>query len=694
MPILAPLRRPLFLSLLFSAAPAFAQTPIASLDARNLDTKTAACVDFYQYANGGWLAANPIPNGYASWGTFEEMNQASLLKQRELLEAPAGSDHADRLLSQLYSAGLDEAAVEAAGATPLQPLLARIDQIKKPKDIPAAIAALHARGIPVLFDFGSNDDLKDPSLRILYANQGGLGLPDRDYYLRSDEATKNLMTAYRGYVERLLTLAGSKHPSADADAVLAVETRLAKSSLTLLQLRDPNNSYRPIAIKQLDKLTPGFKWADYIKAQGIAAPATISLAHEAFFKEASAMMATLPLDQWKAYLKFQSAHAMAPYLSRGFVDAHDAMFLRTLRGSQEPMPRWKRVLGTVDTLLPQALGQRYLQSEFTPARAEAAQKLIDTLRATLRGNLEKASWLGADSRAEALAKIDTLDVKLGGPTTKLDYSSLDLSKGSYGDKVLAATAWLHKLRLGAAGKPREPWQWPQPPQAVNLYYDPARNQLVVPAGIVQAPLFDPAADDAANYGGLGTLIAHELFHGFDGIGNGFNAQGQIAPWQSQADIDAFKALTAPLEFQYDAYKALGDIRVSGRLTHAENIADLAGAQIAWEAFLSTKPDLAAKIGNTTAAQRFFLAYAQDWRRNYRDEELSLLSRIDVHAPSKFRVNGPLANFTPFADAFACKDTQTLTDEAAAAARKKGKNVKPAPVTPTLVKPLVERVSVF
>ncbi len=684
------------LLLLLASASGFAQTPVASLDTRNLDTQIAACADFYQYANGGWLKANPIPSGFASWGTFEEMGLQSLLRQRALLETPvaADADASVHALGWLYAAGMDEAAIEAAGAAPLQPLLARIDQIKKPKDVPPALADLHARGIPVLFDFGLNDDLNDPSMRIVYANQGGLGLPDRDYYLREDEATKNLMTAYQGYVERLLTLAGSKDPATDAAAVLKVETQLARASLTLLQLRDPNNSYRPIGVKELAKRLPNLKWPDYLKRQGIPKLASLSLAHEAFFRQADGLIASLPLEQWRAYLKFHAAHTLAPYLSSGFVQAHDAMYLRTLRGSQEPMPRWRRVLGTVDTLLPQALGQRYLASEFPQPRREAAQAMIDALRAALRARLETAPWLAGEARVAALAKLDALDVKLGGPGMTLSYAGLDLSRGTYADKVLAATAWLHKLHMAAAGKPRADWQWPQPPQAVNLYYDPARNQLVVPAGIVQAPLFDPAADAAANYGALGALIAHEVFHGFDAIGSGFDAQGRIASWWQAADAEAFAARTKPLEAQYDAYKVLGQAPVSGRLTLAENIADLAGVEIAWDAFQAGKPDPAKKIDGQAPAQRFFLAYAQNWRRNYQDAELQLLSRIDVHAPAPFRVNGPLANFAPFADSFACKDTQTLTDEAIAAAKKKGKNVKPAVVTPTLVKPLAERVSVF
>jgi putative endopeptidase len=641
------------LALLGLCLPFWTQAPAQPIDPRDLDTSTPACADFYQHANGGWLRDNPVPAGFASWGTFEEVGLQGLLQQRTLLEqAASSSDRVERLLGELYASGMDEASTEAAGSAPLQALLARIDKITKTRDVAPVIAELHARGIPVLFDFGVNDDLKNPARRIAYANQGGLGLADRDYYLREDADTRLLLTAYLGYIERLLTLSGSRAPAAEAEAVLAIEKRLAAASLTLLQLRDPVISYRVVAAGELDRTYPALAWSKFLKSQGLAKNATISLAHSAFFREANALVGGIPPAQWRAYLRFHAAHALAPYLSSGYLDAHDAMYLRTLRGSKEPMPRWRRVLGTVDTLMGPALGQSYLRAHFASDSREAARALVDSIRRTLRGRLENAPWLGTQARMAALEKIDSVDVKLGGPDAEFDYEGLKLDAKSYAGNVLTIAAWLHRQHMAAIDKVREEWQWPQPAQAVNVFYDPARNQLVVPAGLMQPPIFQAGGDAAVNYGGLGSIVAHELMRGFDAIGSRFDAQGRIAPWWQEADTHAFNARFEPLRSQYDAYPVLGQVKVNGHLTLPENIADLAGVEIARLALdaLGPRPD----AGTLSAAQRYYLAHARLWRRNYRDEELQLLSRIDVHAPAKWRVNGPLANLTPFADAFKCR----------------------------------------
>lgn len=642
-----------FLTLCGGAA---AQSNERGLDPRNLDAKTPACQDFYQHANGGWLKANPVPTGRGSWGTFEEMAQRNLLQQRELLEAAAKapSGDLDRLLGDLYASGMDEAAIEAAGTAALAPLFERIAKLKKPKDFGPLLGDLHARGLPLLFDFGANDDLNDPTLRVAYANQGGLGLPDRDYYLRDDADTKTFLAAYRAYVERVLTLSGSANPALDANAVLEIETRLASHSLSLLQLRDPKNSYRPMPVKDIAKTYPTLGWKKFLRAQELEGLKTISLAHADFFAEAERLATTLTPAQWQAYFRFHTAHALAPYLSRGFQEAHEALYVRTLRGTQEPLPRWRRVLQTVDSLIGQAIGQRYAERHLPEATRTQAEALVQSIRAALRAQLEKSLWLGTEARTQALAKLDALDIKLGHPSVWPSYEGLAFTRDGYAKNVLAAAAWRHRRQMAAIGKPREAWQWPQPAQAMNAYYDPSRNQFVLPAGFLQPPLFDPSADAAVNYGALGALVGHELTHGFDVIGSGFDAAGKPVSWWTPGDANAFVMRTKPLEAQYDAYTALGPVKVSGRLSLAENIADLSGLQAAWAAFEATKPDAKQLIDGATPAQRFFQSWAQVWRRNYRDEELTLLLQTDVHAPAKFRVNGPLANLAPFSTAFKCK----------------------------------------
>lgn len=642
-------------ALLAAATHASAQTNASGLDPRNLDTKTAACNDFYQHANGAWLKANPVPAGRASWGLFDEMGERNLLQQREILESAASApkDDLDRLLGTLYAAGMNESAIEAAGAQPLAPLFERIERLKKPKDFAPLLADLHARGLPVLFEFGVNDDLEDPSRRIAYATQGGLGLPDRDYYLRQEPQTKTLLAAYRAYIERVLSLGGSATATRDADTVLQIETRLAQASLSLLQLRDPKLSYRPTRTKELRERFPTLDWKVFLKAQGLAKLDSVSLAHTSFFTEAETLSKSLTPEQWRAYFRFHVANALAPYLSRGFQDAHEALYVRTLRGTQEPLPRWRRVLSTVDTLLDYGIGRRYAERHFPEATRTEADALVQSIRTTLRARIEASTWLGAEAKAQAFAKLDALDVKLGHPTRWPSFDGLKFDAGPYANQVMTATAWRHRRMMAAIGKPREDWQWPQAAQALNAYYDPARNQLVLPAGFLQPPLFDPSADDALNYGALGALVAHELTHGFDVLGSTFDASGKLAAWWTPADANGFALRTKPLEMQYDAYSALGPVKVSGRLTLVENIADLGGLELAWHAYRTTSPGTAA-IQGLSPDQRFFQSWAQAWRRNYTDEELTLLLRTDVRAPAKFRVNGPLANLAPFADAYKCK----------------------------------------
>ena len=659
-----------FILLLGLSSPAWSQDPGQAIDSRQFDTATPACTDFYQHANGGWLRANPVPAGFASWGTFEDMALQGLLQQRALLEQAAGSDEpVTRLLGDLYASGMDEAAIEAAGIKALRPLLDHIARINKPRDIAPVIAELHSYGIPALFDFGVNDDLANPARRIAYASQGGLGLGDRDYYLRDDEDTVLLMAAYQGYVERLLTLVGSKSPAAEAESVLAMEKRLAQASLSLVELRDPQVSYRMVQVKELERSYPGLAWKKFLKAQGIEKVPSISLGHDTFFRVANELLRQQSPQQWQAYLRFHLAHAMAPYLSQGFVDANDALFLRTLRGSQEPMPRWRRVRNTIDSLLGPALGHLYQQAHFPPASRTAAEALVEQIRASLREQLAQAPWLGTQARLVAVEKLDAVDLKLGGPDRAPDYPGLHLSASDYAGNVLTLARWLHQRHMDTVDKVREEWQWAQSAYAVNIYYDAARNQLVVPAGLMQAPLFDPQGDVAANYGGLGSIIAHELMRGFDAIGSQFDAQGRIAPWWQASDQNAFKLRFQPLVDQYATYPVLGQVKVNAELTLNENIADLAGVELAHAALAQLgEPPMQ---GTLTGMQRYFYAWARVWRRNYRDEELLLLARVDVHAPAKWRINGPAANLAGFAEAFHCK-----------------------PGNNSMLRPVAERVSVF
>ncbi len=645
---------------------ALAAGPAAALDPRDLDPKTAACTDFYQYANGGWLQRTPVPPGRDSYGSFDALIEQNLTQQRALLDGILAQPQGplDALIADFVAAGLDETAIEAGGLGALAPLLAEVDAMKRARDLPALIARWHARGIPVLLRFDVGDDLRDPKRLIAYATQGGLVLPDRDFYLREDPATRELLGRYRGYAQTLLRLAGSVDPERDSGRALGIEMRLAAASLSLLQLRDPNNGYRITEVREIQRRYPAFDWSGFLKAQDQRRLKSLSFPHGAFFDEVERLLTGLPLDDWRPYLKLQLLDAFAPYLGAAFVAAHDELHGRLLRGELRPPQRLDRVLAAADLALGDAIGQRYVERYLSPAAQAQAREIVEDVVATLRGRIEVAPWLGEAARGAALAKLETLEVKLGQPERWRDYRGLSLDRRSYVGNVLAAAAFRNRQRMAAIGESRPAGYFPVPVQSVNGYYAPNRNQLALSAGLLQSPLFDPEADPALNYGALGAFVGHELMHGFDAAGQLFDARGALEGGWDAEQRAAYFARVEPLQAQYDAYSAVGAIKVDGRRTLTENIADLAGVELAWAAFAARAGDvrLPQRQGHSPA-QRFFLAWAALWRRN--DLEPALIQRlaVDVQAPPRQRVNGPLANLGAFAEAFACKAGDPLAPPA-------------------------------
>jgi putative endopeptidase len=637
---------------------ALLSSPMAqALDQRDLDPKTAACKDFYQYANGGWLSTTPVPAGRESFGTFDVLIERNRAQQEALLQEiqQHPRDDLDQLIANFVASGLDEAAIETAGLAPIAGLLAEVDALAKPKQLPALLARWHARGLPVLLRFDAGDDLKSPDRVIAYATQGGLVLPDRDYYLREDADTRELLGHYRGYIQQLLTLSGSSDPEADSGRALALEMRLAAASLSLLQLRDPSNSYRIIEARELARRYPAMQWKAFLKAQGLRKLDSLSFPHGAYFDAVEGLLASAPLADWKAYLKLQLLDAMAPYLGADFVRAHDGFHGALLRGEAEPPDRTRRVLAAADLALTDAIGQRFVARFLPePARAQAAQIVAD-VRAALRLRLAEAPWLEEAGRVAAVAKLDALDLRIAAPERWRSYTGLKLGRTSYAGNVLAAAAWRNRQRMASIGGPRSEELFPLPSQQVNGYYAPNRNQLVLSGGLLQPPLFDPEADPALNYGGLGAMVGHELVQGFDVVGQLFDASGAIQGGWTTTERDAFLARSQPLEAQYNGYSALGAIKVNGRLTRSKNFADLAGLELAYAAFSDRVGDTRLpQIAGHTPAQRFFLSWARLWRRN--DLEPALVRRlaVDVHASPRQRVNGPLVNMEAFASAFSCK----------------------------------------
>jgi putative endopeptidase len=646
-----------------------AHTNDHGLDTRNFDSKSAACSDFFQYANGGWLAGNPIPPEYGSWSLDNEIQDRNEAVLREVLEAAAAKPGADGTVTQkigdFYASAMDEAAIEKAGSTPLKADLARIAALKTNADIVPLLRDWHAQGTQLLFGFGPEADMKNASQVIGYATQGGLGLPDRDYYFRDDAKSRTLLNQYRDYVATLLRLSGDGDATADAVHVVALETRLAKDSLDPLALRDPNNFYHPHSVAEADAKTPHFSWGAYFGALGRSDIKKFSLAQPQFFAAMDKALTEVPLAHWQAYLRFHLADGAAPYLSKEFVDAQFAFRARTLRGVEALKPRWRRAIDATNDALGEAVGEIYVARVFPPAAKAGAEQLVGNLKKALRARIAKLDWMDAPTKQAAYAKLDTLVSKIGYPDRWRDYGALRIVHGDYFANVEAADRFEAKRQYAKIGKPVDRSEWEMTPQTVNAYYDPLRNEIVFPAAQLLPPYFDEKMDDAVNYGGIGSVIGHELLHGFDDQGSQFDAKGNLANWWSDKDRRQFEARTGKLVAQFDEFVVVDGLHIQGKLTLGENIADLGGLQVAWDAFRIAqdgKPDAA--VDGLSPAQRFFLAFAQAWRTAQRPEALRLQVQSNVHSPAKWRVLGPVANLPEFAAAFSCKAGDPMVRDAA------------------------------
>lgn len=625
------------------------------LDPADRDTATPACTDFYQHANGGWLAANPVPAGRGSFGRFDQLKQTSLQQQRELLDAmdPASSDATEQMLALFWRTGLDEATVEAQGITPLAPLLASIDGIRRPRDVADTLASLHAQGLPLAFNFGADIDLGDFGRTIAYATQGGLGLPDPAYYLREDAETRALLARYRGHVEAVLAQLGvpAAELATQSSWVVGMEMRLAGASLSLIELRDPYHSYKVQPLRELDRRYPNLRLREFARAQGLRDLDSVSLAHERFFQALNGLVGSVPLEEWQAYLRFHTANTMAPHLSQALRGAHFEMYGRLLAGEAEPAPRWLQVLDTMDTAVGDAIGQAYVARHLDDAERERAEAVVEGVRAQLAEGLAEATWLGTEAKAAAAEKLGTLRVEVGVPRHWADFDGLELGGNSHASHVLAAAAHRHRQELSRIGQTTE-LRWPVPTQLPDIGYDLALNRLTVTAALLQPPVLSSDGDAAVDFGALGTLAAQQLTHAFDDKGRTIDGSGRFNNWWSEADRNGFAQRVEPLQGQYDNFNAIDGIRVSGRVTRDGNVADLSGVELAYRA-LEASGD-AGDVDGSSAAQRFFLSNARMWQRNYRPEELKLRLASETQAPAKFRVNGPLMHQAAFAEAFSCE----------------------------------------
>jgi putative endopeptidase len=630
----------------------------------DLDTSKDACSDFTGYVNGKWLAANKIPGDRTSWGAFEMLDERSTAVQKQLAQRAAAMPNAigvDKIIGDLYATGIDEARINAQGLEPLKGQLDAISKLANKDQIADYLRSRAAKGQNSLFAFGAQADFKDSKTELAYAAQGGLGLPDRAYYFDADK--KDKLAAYEQHVAKVLELSGipAAATASQAKDVIAFETRLAKVSKSSEELsRDVSLFYNPISPADADKLTPNFQWTRFFESQGISQPKMFSLAIPAFHQEVSKMLADVPAAQWQSYLRFHTVDEASPYLSDVFVQENFQFYNKTLRGQQELKERSKRVLDTIENEAGEALGQMYVKVAFPPESKARMEALVKNLREALKTRIENLSWMSPDTKKKALEKWASFMPKIGYPDKWRPWDGLNTRRDSYIANVLAAQEFNYKWNIGKIGKPVDRTEWGMPPQMVNAYYNPLQNEVVFPAAILQPPFFDPNADDATNYGGIGAVIGHEMTHGYDDQGSRFGATGNFEQWWTDADGKAFKALTGKLVNQFNGYEAAPGAKVNGNLTLGENIADLGGLATAYDAMKKAtegQPD--PKADGLTRDQRFFLNWGTVWRRSFTPEELKVRLTTDPHAPASFRAVGAPSNLAAFAAAFSCKPGQPM-----------------------------------
>jgi putative endopeptidase len=642
-----------------------AAKPARGIEVANLDPAVKPCEDFFQYANGTWLKTAQIPAEYPVWGAGLEVYERNMALLKTLLEgaakdtaSPKGS--AIQKVGDFYASGMDEGAIEKAGLTPLSGRFEAIEKMKTPADLAPELARLHMEGISAGFGFGVGVDDKASSSNIVILTQGGLGLPDRDYYTKEDEGSKELRAKYVAHVAKTFELLGDKPEAAkrEAAAVMALETRLAKASMTQVEQRDPQATYHKMDRAELARTAPGFDWEAFFSQAGVpASEKSVLVRQPVFFKELGTATKGVPLADWQAYLRWNLVRSTSGQLPSAFVNEHFDFYGKTLTGVAELSPRWKRVQETVGAEMGEAVGQLYVAKAFPPQAKARALEMVKNLQAALADRIRALDWMTPATKEKALYKLGRFIVKIGYPDTWRDYSKLSIDRGPYVLNCLAADAFEMKRRIGKLGKPVDRTEWLMSPQEVNAYYEPTTNEICFPAGILQPPFFDAAADDAVNYGAIGMVIGHEMTHGFDDQGCQYDADGNLKNWWTDADNKAYKAKQDLVVRQYNAFKPLPDQAINGELTLGENIADLGGIKIAYAALvkaLEGKPKPPA-VDGFSWEQRFFLGYAQSWRDVERPEFLKVQLSTDPHSAPKFRVNGPLADLPEFYAAFSCAE---------------------------------------
>jgi putative endopeptidase len=647
------------------------QSPAAmhepALDVTSMDRSIDPCVDFFAYSCGGWIKNNPIPPDQSSWDTYSKMQDENVARLRGILEAASAPDAERNAVNQkigdYYASCMDEKAIDAKGAAPLKPELDRIASINSKAELADAAAAMTDDN--VLFRFESTQDFRDANQVIANADQGGLGLPDRDYYTKDDAKSEELRRQYVAHVEKMFTLLGDSPEAAAAAAqtVMRIETALAKGSMTRVERRDPKALDHKMAATELEKLAPGFPWPVYFAKVGVPSLTSLNVSAPNFFKTLNAQLAAESLSDWKTYLRWHLVHANASFLSAPFVNENFAFYGKTLRGQQELQPRWKRCTRGVDGDLGEALGQAYVEKYFSPEAKQRALKMVKEIEAAMEQDIKSLPWMSDATKRQALVKLHGMANKIGYPDKWRDYSKLEIVRGDELGNVERARQFEFNRELGKIGKPVDRGEWDMTPPTVNAYYNPQMNDINFPAGVLQPPAFDPDSDAAPNYGDTGGTIGHELTHGFDDEGRQFDAEGNLRDWWTPEDAKAFQQRADCISTQYSGYTIIDDIRINGKLTLGEDVADLGGLLLAYMAWKEdTKGEKLEPVDGLTPEQRFFVGYGQSWCGQTRDESKRLRATVDPHSPEKYRTNGVVSNMAEFEEAFHCKAGSPMVNQ--------------------------------
>lgn len=632
------------------------------LDPAHMDTAVSPAENFFLYAGGTWLRTTKMPGDETRWGSFDMLRDKTNNDVHELLEAAANSNAApgtkERMVGDFYKSGMDSLAIDRAGIQPLQPLLHRINAIATKEQLIDELALSFTQGIHTVISGYVGPDDKDVTRQMIQFGQSGLGLPSKDYYTEKDSLSVKNREAYKKYIATILQLTGQDEASAkkNAVAVFNLENILANASLRPAEMRNPQRLYNKFSPDDFTSKTPNLNWSAFLDKIRVTGQDSILVTVPQYYKELSRQFSVTPIEVWKQYLTFHVTSDMAPYLSAPFSDARFEFYSRTLSGQKEKQARWKRVMGVVNGSIGEQLGQLYVDKHFKPEAKERMQELVKNLQDAFKERIEKLDWMSDITKQKATAKLNTFVKKIGYPDKWRDYSSLKIVPDNYVQNILNAAVLDYQYMISKLGKPVDKAEWFMTPNTVNAYYNPAFNEIVFPAAILQFPFFDFNADDAVNYGGIGAVIGHEMTHGFDDQGAQYDADGNLKNWWSPEDSIQFSQRTGIVRNQFDCYTVLGDVCVNGSLTLGENIADLGGVTIAYEAFKKTKQGKSKDlIDGFTGDQRFFLSWAQVWRGIITPERERQLIKIDPHSPGEWRCNGPLSNFEPFYTAFGVKE---------------------------------------